>query len=288
MVVPRPHWLNSIKTILETQRLSVRWKVNSGDDRTHHIFFLTDSESHSQTLHPHLDHYLSEANIATQGAWASKMPNPCVVYDIVSLEHVQWLHDHPPTIDGWTYYASQYRFVQPLFAFELTVVHCHEFQSACSTIDNYIRHRYGDVIVHSRMALDGDLYCVVFKHWETTDHFLQDPFDAFEGAMEGTLHQSAPTCSTSSILWSNQTTSALGSLAASIIASNNVNHISSHVQSLRMERNSLQLTSLLSLSLNDFTRQQLSHQVSDISSQLSAAQRQLDDAVSHSTALDHT
>jgi len=286
-----------------------------------------------------------------QGAWGSKTPNPRVVYDIVSLEHVQWLRDHPPTIDGRTYYASQYHFVQPLFAFELTVVRCREFQSTCSTIDSYIRRRYGDVITHRRMALGRDLYCVVFKHWETADCFLWDLFDAFDSA-EGSygrnfapvgpyllylvnsmgvphdpsyLGGAGPASESQSaevknmqaqmedirvqgasamnsfhavlhefrgvinhlISQSNQTTSALGSLAASMIASNNVTHISSHVQSLRMEQNSLQLTTLLSPSLNDFARQQLAHQVSDVSLQLATAQRQLDDALTHSTALDH-
>lgn len=150
MTVPWPHWLNDIKTILESRGLSVRWKVNSGDDCTRQIFFLTDSETHSRTLCPLIDRYLTEADIAIQGAWTSKTPNPHVVYDVVSLEHVQWLRDHPPTIDGCTYYASQYRFVQPLFAFELTAMRCREFQSARST--NYIRRRYGDVISQSRMT----------------------------------------------------------------------------------------------------------------------------------------
>ncbi|KAG1777839.1 hypothetical protein EV702DRAFT_1098088, partial [Suillus placidus] len=351
MVVPRPHWLNDIKTILESRGLSVRWKVNSRDDRTRRVFFLTDSETHSRALRPLLDRYLTEAEIAVQGAWSSKTPNPRVVFDVVSLDHVQWLRDHPPTIDGRTYYASQYRFVQPLFAFELAIMRCHEFQSARSTIDNYIRRRYGDVIAHSRMALDGDLYCVVFKHWETADLFLRDSFDAFEGSegsygrnfapvgpyllylvnsmgvprdpsylgggpaseaqsaevknlraqMEDIREQGASAMNSFHAILhefrgvinhlvsqSNQTTSALGSLAASMIASNNVNHISSHVQSLCMERNSLQLTLLFSPSLDDFARQQLTHQLSDLSSQLSATQRQLDDALAHSTALDHT
>ncbi|KAG1771912.1 hypothetical protein EV702DRAFT_977119, partial [Suillus placidus] len=351
MVVPRPHWLNDIKTILESRGLSVRWKVNSGDDRTRRVFFLTDSETHSRALRPLLDCYLMEAEIAVQGAWSLKTPNPRVVFDVVSLDHVQWLHDHPPTIDGRTYYASQYCFVQPLFAFELTIMRCHEFQSAHSTIDNYIQRRYGDVIAHSRMALDGDLYCVVFKHWETADRFLRDSFDAFEGSegsygrnfapvgpyllylvnsmgvprdpsylgggpaseaqsvevknlcaqMEDIREQGASAMNSFHAILhefrgvinhlvsqSNQTTSTLGSLAASMIASNNVNHISSHVQSLRMERNSLQMTLLLSASLDDFARQQLTHQLSDLSSQLSATQRQLDNALAHSTALDHT
>ncbi|KAG2045685.1 hypothetical protein BDR06DRAFT_1015399 [Suillus hirtellus] len=131
---------------------------------------------HSRTLRPPIDRYLTEADIAIQCAWTSKTTNPRVFYGIFSLEHVQLLRDYTHTIDVLTYYASQYRFVLPLFAFELTVMRCRQFQSACST--NYIWRRYGDVIEQSRMTLDGELYCVVFKRWETADQFLRESFGA--------------------------------------------------------------------------------------------------------------
>ena len=35
-------------------------------------------------------------------------------------------------------------------------------------IDHYIRSSYGDVIASSRLALNGDAYCVVFKTLEPT------------------------------------------------------------------------------------------------------------------------
>jgi hypothetical protein len=47
-------------------------------------------------------------------------------------------------------------------------------------LDHYIRHHYGHVIMSSRLALEGDAYCVVFNTPAQTSRFLSDPFTAFE------------------------------------------------------------------------------------------------------------
>ena len=50
-------------------------------------------------------------------------------------------------------------------------------------IDHYIRATYGDVIASSRLALNGDAYCVVFKTWAQTSQFLFDPFTTFDSGL---------------------------------------------------------------------------------------------------------
>ena len=40
----------------------------------------------------------------------------------------------------------------------------------------YIRLQYGSVIASTRLVLNGDTDCVVFKTWAQTSQFLTDPF----------------------------------------------------------------------------------------------------------------
>ena len=72
------------------------------------------------------------------------------------------------------------RYIQSVYGLEVAILGLKDVLSAMSVIDNYIRSAYGDVIAFSRMALNGDAYCVVFKEWSQTSRFLNDPFTALE------------------------------------------------------------------------------------------------------------
>ena len=75
------------------------------------------------------------------------------------------------------------RYIQSVYGLEVAILGLKDVLSAMSVIDNYIRSAYGDVIAFSRMALNGDAYCVVFKEWSQTSRFLNDPFTAFDSSL---------------------------------------------------------------------------------------------------------
>lgn len=83
-------------------------------------------------------------------------------------------------IDHQTLYPSVPRFIQPIYALEVAILGVKDVLGVASVIDRYITSLYGNVIASSRIALNGDAYCVVFKTWAQTSRFLSDPFTAFE------------------------------------------------------------------------------------------------------------
>ena len=70
--------------------------------------------------------------------------------------------------------------VQPIYGLEVGILGMRDVLWAQPVIDRYIRSKYGDVIACSRLALNGDTYCVVFKMWSQTSCFVNDTFTAFD------------------------------------------------------------------------------------------------------------
>ncbi|KAI0279629.1 hypothetical protein BGY98DRAFT_1185916 [Russula aff. rugulosa BPL654] len=106
-----------------------------------------------------------------------------VSYDVLDRASIDNLFRNPPVIDHQTYYPSVPRYIQPIYGLEVAIVGLKDVLGAMPAIDHYIRSTYGDVIASSRMALNGDAYCVVFKTWSQTSQFLADPFTAFDSGL---------------------------------------------------------------------------------------------------------
>ena len=71
-------------------------------------------------------------------------------------------------------------FIQPIYGLEVAVTGLREINRAHHILDNYLHRQYGDIIAHSRMELDEDVYCVVLTTWRTTTSILTDSFNAFK------------------------------------------------------------------------------------------------------------
>ena len=97
-------------------------------------------------------------------------------------------------IDHQTFYPSIPRYIQPLYALEVAILGVKDVVRAQPAIDLYIKTRYGEVIATSRLALDGDAYCVVFKTWQQTSRLISDPFTAFDSRFRicHSIAQTAP------------------------------------------------------------------------------------------------
>lgn len=191
---PRPDLLERVRTVLTSQYgLSAAWKVAKGPDRTRRVHFQVDSFSQAEALLPKLSAYLNDKGCPFQCSFASKAMNR-VTFDLLDRVSVDSLFKHPPIIDHQTFYPSVPRYIQPVYGLEVAILGLKDAMQSVPIIDRYIQAQYGDVIASSRLALNGDAYCVVFKTWPQTSSFLSDPFRAFESGygVSHTLSQPTP------------------------------------------------------------------------------------------------
>ena len=103
-----------------------------------------------------------------------------ITFDLLDRASVDNLFKTPPVIDHQTIYPSVPRYIKPVYALEVGILGVKGVLRAAPVIDHYIKSKYGNVIAYSRLALNGDAYCVVFKTWAQTSRFLSDPFTAFD------------------------------------------------------------------------------------------------------------
>jgi hypothetical protein len=103
-----------------------------------------------------------------------------ITYDLLDRTSVDKLFKNPPVIDHQTHYPSVPRYIQPVYGLEVGILGVKDVLRAVPVIDHYIQANHGNVIASSRLALDRDAYCVVFKTWAQTSRFLSDPFTAFD------------------------------------------------------------------------------------------------------------
>lgn len=179
---PRPDWLENIRNILcGIEGIHADWKVNNGPDRTRRIYFHGGDDVDANALKPQLDRYLANHQVATQGAYINRALNR-VVYDLVSQDAVTWLRSNPPTFERRTYHPEQYRFIQPIYGLEVAITGLRGIDGAHQILDQYFNRKYGNVVAHSRMELNDDVYCVIYSSWTVTCRVLSDPLEAFTGA----------------------------------------------------------------------------------------------------------
>jgi hypothetical protein len=159
--------------------LQAEWKVGKGPDRTRRVHFQADSFAQAEALHPKLSDHLNGRGCPYQCSFVSKAMNR-ITFDLVNHASLEQLFKNPPVIDHETLYPSVPRYIQPVYGLEVAILGMKDVLRAAPVIDRYIHTNYGDVIAASRLALNGDAYCVVFKTWGQTSRFLTDPFTAFE------------------------------------------------------------------------------------------------------------
>ncbi|KAH0826774.1 hypothetical protein J3R83DRAFT_5187 [Lanmaoa asiatica] len=82
-----------------------------------------------------------------------------------------------------TFYPKQHCFIEPVHGFEVAVTGLKEIHNAADILHGYFTIKYGDVIASERMMLDHDVYCVVFRSWDTTSRVLREPFTAFSSSV---------------------------------------------------------------------------------------------------------
>lgn len=177
---PRPDLLEKVRFVLKSLHgLQVHWKVGSGPDRTRRIHFQVGSFTLAEALYPKLSAHLNERGCPFQCSFVSKAMNR-ITFDLLDRASVDNLFKTPPVIDHQTLYPSAPRFIRPVYALEARVLGVKDIPQAAPIIDRNIKSKYGDVIAYSRLALNGDAYCVVFNTWAETSRFLFDTFTAFD------------------------------------------------------------------------------------------------------------
>ena len=190
---PRPDLLDKVRTFLVSKGLQAEWKVAKGPDRTRRVHFQADSFAQAEALHPKLSTHLNSRGCPFQCSFVSKAMSR-VTFDLLHHASIDNLLKAPPVIDHQTFYPSLPRYIQPIYAMEVAVLGVKDVTGTLSAINRYIRSSYGDVIASSRLALNGDAYCVVFDDWNHTSSFLADPFTAFQSGfgISHSVSQSAP------------------------------------------------------------------------------------------------
>ena len=177
---PRPDLLEQIRELLNAEYgLQADWKVGKGSDRSRRVHFQVDSFALAEALHPKLGAHLNARGCPFQCTFISKTMHR-MTFDFLDRASIDSLFKTPPVIDHQTLYPSVPRYIQPVYALEVTILGLKDVVGALPLIDRHIKSRYGNVIASSRLALEGDAYCVVFKNWAQTSRFLNDPFTAFE------------------------------------------------------------------------------------------------------------
>jgi hypothetical protein len=196
---PRPDLLKHVRRTLVAQGLEAQWRVGKGPDRTRRIHFKTDSNMRAKALQPKLSDHLNRKGYHFQRTFISKTTNR-VRFDLLDCSSVDSLLQEPPVIDHQTICPSTPRYIQPVYGLEVAILSVKDSQLVRPVVNNYIRRAYGNVIAHSRLALDGDAYCVVFKTWAQTSRFLQDPFTAFDPGF-GITHTISPSHARPALLY---------------------------------------------------------------------------------------
>ena len=199
---PRPDLLNKVKRVLRTvPGLHVDWKVGRGPDYTRRVHFQVVTFTDAEVLQPKLDEHLNNRGCPFQRSFVSNLRTTGyaetitdmdtgmgrITYDLLDRASVDALQNLPPVIEHRTYYPSVPRFIQPIYGLEVGIAGIGDVQGPKSFIDRYIRRKYGNVIARSRLALNGDAYCIVFETWAQTSRFLADPFTAFDSGF-GVTH----------------------------------------------------------------------------------------------------
>jgi hypothetical protein len=180
---PRPDLLEKVRGVLTSvHSLQAEWKVGNGPDRTRRIYIHVDSFALAETLQPNLNDYLNKQGCPFQCSFVSKAMN-CITYDLLDRTSVDKLVRNPPVIDHQTLFPSTPHYIQPVYGLEVAILGTKDVLGAIPVLDHYIRRKYGDVIASSRLAFNGDAYCVVFKTWVQTLRFLSDPFTAFKSGL---------------------------------------------------------------------------------------------------------
>jgi len=177
---PRPDLLENVRCMLTSvHSLQAEWRVGNGPDRTRRIHFQVDTFAQAEALQPKLSNHLNEMGCLYQCSFVSKTMNR-IIFDLLDRASVDKLFKTPPVINHQTLLPSVPRYIHPVYGLEVGILGVKDVIQAVPVIDCYIRTKYGDVITSSRLALNGDAYCVVFNTWAQTSRFLSDPFTAFE------------------------------------------------------------------------------------------------------------
>ena len=181
---PRPDILTDVKKFFQTHPGTiVTWSAGSGPDQSRRIFYKADNAEKLLDLEHGVKACLDNKRVAYQGVWTNRQLHR-LYFDIVHPEAITWLLDHPIIVSGQNFVPHRPRFITPLYGGECVVFGFHTndtIQGIQPAINRYLRDTYGaNCIAHSRMELDGDVFCVVFTDWSIASRFLNDPFRAFE------------------------------------------------------------------------------------------------------------
>ncbi|KAF5370395.1 hypothetical protein D9758_006983 [Tetrapyrgos nigripes] len=199
---PRPDILQELKTFLAEQfaELDVQWRVNSKLDKTRQVFFYISEDTglDVKKAKDGLDDIFKSKGYKVQNSYSSSNTKR-VTYTFFSSTTLQLLASDPPVVQGHRLLPQRPRFIQPICGLEIAVPGCSEFQNVRSRLDHYLNTRYtdkydGDVVVGSRMELDGDVYCAVLKNWQVVNDVLyNDEWQPFSGS-SAPLAQLSPSC----------------------------------------------------------------------------------------------
>ncbi|PFH44570.1 hypothetical protein AMATHDRAFT_88981, partial [Amanita thiersii Skay4041] len=177
---PRPDLLIDVWQALQKYDfLSIDWRPSSGADRRRRIWYQAPVDSTLSNLKQTIDSFLDTRGIEHLPGFYMRNLNR-VTYDIIRFQDVSDLLNTPIPFSNKLIFPLQSRLIRPYYGVECCLVGVQSIQNIKSHIDAYIHQTYGtNAIAHSQLALDDDVYCVVFNKPEIAMRFLNDPFSAF-------------------------------------------------------------------------------------------------------------
>ncbi|KAJ3512820.1 hypothetical protein NLJ89_g3299 [Agrocybe chaxingu] len=182
---PRPDILEDLRVKLDAlDGIQARWKVSAGStDKTRQVSFLADHFLNVSQLKSRLEAIFRSHSYEVQSSYNPNNSDR-VVFNFTNRDHILRLLQNPPIIDNRTYIPTTPRYIQPLFGLEIAVNGVMDIAGAKSQIVRHLEARYGDasqepVVRHSRLELNGSVYCCILRTPAITSHFLSDPWTLF-------------------------------------------------------------------------------------------------------------
>jgi len=174
---PRPDILEDLRIILNAlPNIRAIWRVCNGPDCTRRIVFSfsTDSEAHSMlTL---LREWFGARHFAIMAEQITHPPSGSqtrISFDLFQESDVEQVLRTPPFLRGRTLCPGRPRYIIPKYGGEVAIDGIAGIGNI-EGLNHHIQREFGqNAIAYSRIELEDDVYCVIFKDWTTTQDFLK-------------------------------------------------------------------------------------------------------------------
>ncbi|KIM51179.1 hypothetical protein SCLCIDRAFT_668817 [Scleroderma citrinum Foug A] len=179
---PRPDILEDLRLILNTlPNIYAIWRVCSGRDRTRRVFFSFSTDGEARSMLTPLREWFGARRFAIMAERITHPPSDSqtrISFDLFRESDVEQVLQTPPFLRGSTLCPGRPRYIIPKYGGEVAIGGIAGLGNLESCLNHHIQRDFGqDAIAYSRIELEDDVYCVIFKDWTTTQDFLKKTQD---------------------------------------------------------------------------------------------------------------